>query len=102
MNQDERAALFQRLAENNPEPTTELNFRNPFELLVAVTLSAQATDRSVNKATATLFEAAPTPAAMLELGEDGLRQHIQTIGLYNSKARNIMAACRKLVDEHGG
>jgi endonuclease-3 len=102
MDQDQRAAIFQHLAEHNPEPTTELNYRNAFELLVAVILSAQATDRSVNKATETLFNAAPTPEAILALGEDGLREHIQTIGLYNSKARNIMAACRKLVDEHGG
>lgn len=102
MDHDKRAAIFERLASNNPEPTTELNFRTPFELLVAVILSAQATDRSVNNATATLFEAAQTPRAMLALGEDGLREHIQTIGLYNSKARNIIAACEKLVNEHDG
>jgi endonuclease-3 len=102
MDHDKRAAIFERLASKNPEPTTELNFRTPFELLVAVILSAQATDRSVNNATATLFEAAPNPKAMLALGEDGLREHIQTIGLYNSKARNIIAACEKLVNDHEG
>ncbi len=102
MDHTQRATIFQRLAANNPEPTTELNYGNAFELLVAVVLSAQATDRSVNNATQALFAAAPTPEAILALGEDGLRGYIQTIGLYNSKARNIMAACRKLVDEHGG
>jgi len=102
MNHQTRQAIFERLAAHNPEPTTELNYASPFELLIAVILSAQATDRSVNKATANLFPVANTPEAILDLGEDGLRDHIQTIGLYNSKARNIMAACRKLVDAYGG
>jgi len=94
--------LFRRLAEANPTPTTELNYETPFQLLVAVVLSAQATDVSVNKATARLFRVADTPAAMLELGEDGLKHHIRTIGLYNSKARNLIRTCRALVEQHGG
>ncbi|WP_435101627.1 endonuclease III [Arhodomonas sp. AD133] len=102
MNRDTRAGIFRRLRAENPEPTTELDFRTPFELLVAVTLSAQATDRGVNKATAKLFPVANTPEAILALGEDGLREYIKTIGLFNSKARNIIAACRILVDRHGG
>ena len=94
--------LFRRLEEANPAPTTELEYANPFELLVAVILSAQATDRSVNAATPGLFASAPTPDAMVELGEEGVRGHIRTIGLFNSKARNLIRACEILVAEHGG
>jgi endonuclease-3 len=102
MNARQRRALFTRLREANPQPTTELNYATPFELLIAVILSAQATDKGVNKATAALFRAAPTPAAMLALGEAGLKHHIKTIGLYNTKARNILATCQILVERHGG
>ncbi|MYL25667.1 MULTISPECIES: endonuclease III [Halomonadaceae] len=100
MNDAKREAIFARLKEANPAPTTELNFSSPFELLVAVTLSAQATDVGVNKATAKLFPDANTPEAILELGEEGLKEYIKTIGLYNSKATNIIKACRMLVDKH--
>ncbi|WP_295718418.1 endonuclease III [uncultured Halovibrio sp.] len=100
MNDAKREAIFARLKEANPAPTTELNFSSPFELLVAVTLSAQATDVGVNKATAKLFPVANTPEAILELGEEGLKEYIKTIGLYNSKATNIIKACRMLVDKH--
>ncbi|KAA8985256.1 endonuclease III [Halospina sp. K52047b] len=100
MNDAKREAIFARLKEANPAPTTELNFSSPFELLVAVTLSAQATDVGVNKATAKLFPVANTPKAILELGEEGLKEYIKTIGLYNSKATNIIKACRMLVDKH--
>jgi endonuclease-3 len=102
MNATDRAEFFRRLAEIDPEPATELEYSTPFELLVAVILSAQATDVGVNKATRRLFAVANTPEAILELGEEGLRQHIRTIGLYNSKANNIVRACRALVDEHEG
>lgn len=102
MNAAKRAEIFRRLKVNNPKPRTELNYRSPFELLVSVVLSAQATDVGVNKATARLFPVANTPEAMLDLGEDGLKRYIKTIGLYNSKARNIIQACRMLVDRHGG
>ena len=98
----QRSALFQRLQQANPAPTTELVYHTPFELLVAVILSAQATDVSVNKATARLFEVANTPAAILALGETGLKQHIRTIGLFNTKARNILRTCQALLDQHGG
>ncbi len=94
--------LFARLAELNPRPTTELVYSTPFELLVAVILSAQATDVGVNKATRRLFPLANTPQALLDVGEDELRRHISTIGLYNAKAKNVMATCRLLVDQHGG
>ncbi|MBI5451668.1 MAG: endonuclease III [Gammaproteobacteria bacterium] len=94
--------LFSRLRQHNPHPTTELHYTTPFELLIAVMLSAQATDTSVNKATAALFRTANTPAALLALGEDGLRHYIRTIGLYNSKARNIVATCQILIDKHSG
>ena len=94
--------LFRRLSELNPHPTTELEYRTPFELLTAVLLSAQATDVGVNKATRRLFPVANTPAAMLELGEEGLKRYISTIGLYNSKAKNLIATCRILVEQHGG
>ncbi len=102
MNKAKRTRIFQRLRAANPAPTTELDYASPFELLVAVILSAQATDKGVNKATARLFPLADTPAAILSLGEDGLREQIRTIGLFNSKARNIIAACRILVERHGG
>jgi endonuclease-3 len=98
----QRAALFRRLQKANPQPTTELIYRNPFELLISVILSAQATDVSVNKATAGLFKVANTPSAILALGEAGLKQHIRTIGLFNTKARNILGTCRVLLDQHGG
>jgi endonuclease-3 len=102
MNAEKRRQIFARLKAHNPKPTTELNYRTPFELLVAVTLSAQATDKGVNKATGKLFKKANTPKAILKLGEDGLKQYIKTIGLFNSKAKHIIQACRILVDEHGG
>ncbi len=102
MNKAKRQQIFERLRAANPAPTTELEYRSPFELLVAVILSAQATDRSVNLATAALFREARTPDAMLALGEDGLKRHIKSIGLFNAKAKNIVATCRRLVDEHGG
>ena len=94
--------LFSRLRELNPAPTTELEYRSPFELLVAVVLSAQATDVGVNKATRKLFPVANTPEKILALGEDGLKRYISSIGLFNTKAANVIALCRKLVDEHGG
>jgi endonuclease-3 len=102
MNKDKRRAIFERLRAANPAPTTELTYSTPFELLVAVILSAQATDKGVNKATAGLFPVANTPQAILALGEEGLRRHIRTIGLFNSKAKNIVATCRILVEAHGG
>ena len=102
MNQHKRAEIFTRLRAGNPEPTTELHFGTPFELLVAVVLSAQATDVSVNQATGLLFAAADTPEAMLDLGLDGLRDFIKSIGLCNTKAANVIKTCRILVDEHGG
>lgn len=92
--------LFSRLRELNPKPVTELEYSTPFELLVAVTLSAQATDVGVNKATRRLFPVANTPQAILDLGEDGLKRYINTIGLYNAKAANVVAACRILVEKH--
>ena len=94
--------FFRRLAEANPDPQTELAFGNTYQLLVAVTLSAQATDVGVNKATRRLFEIVKTPQDMLDLGEDGLKAHIKTIGLFNSKAKNVMAMAEILVREHGG
>jgi endonuclease III len=102
MNDAKRRAIFQRLREANPTPRTELNYRSPFELLVAVILSAQATDKSVNKATASLFRVASTPATLLALGVEGLSPYIKSIGLYNGKAKNIIATCRLLVDRHAG
>ncbi len=102
MNAKKRRQLYERLAKTNPNPTTELTFRSDFELLVSVVLSAQATDISVNKATAKLFEVANTPTAILALGEDRLKPYIQTIGLFNSKAKNIVGACRILVEQHDG
>ncbi|MEM1019101.1 MAG: endonuclease III [Sphingomonadales bacterium] len=94
--------MFAHLAASMPEPETELNYVNTYTLLVAVALSAQSTDVGVNKATKDLFKTVHTPAQMLELGEAGLKRHIKTIGLYNTKAKNVMAAARILVDEHGG
>lgn len=102
MNRQKRAAIFHRLQTANPNPRTELRFHTSFELLIAVILSAQATDRSVNKATEHLFAVANTPEAMLALGEQGLKEHIQIIGLFNSKARNIIATCRILLEQHHG
>ncbi len=100
MNRDKRQQIFTRLRDQNPHPTTELNYSSSFELLIAVILSAQATDVSVNKATVRLFAIAPTPRAMLNLGERGLRDHIKTIGLYNSKARNIIRTCQILIEKY--
>ncbi|MDR3425443.1 MAG: endonuclease III [Alphaproteobacteria bacterium] len=94
--------FFRRLAATNPEPKTELNYLNAYTLLVAVVLSAQATDTGVNKATETLFKKVQTPQAMLKLGEEGLKQHIRTIGLFNTKAKNIIALSRILVEQFGG
>jgi len=94
--------FYRRLAEANPDPQTELEFGNTYQLLVAVTLSAQATDVGVNKATRALFEIVKTPQDMLDLGEEGLKDHIKTIGLFNSKAKNVMAMAEILVREHGG
>ncbi|TZG28952.1 endonuclease III [Sphingomonas montanisoli] len=94
--------FYRRLAESDPAPETELEYVNPYTLLVAVALSAQATDIGVNKATKLLFQEVQTPQAMLDLGEAGLKQHIKTIGLFNTKAKNVMAAARILVDEHDG
>jgi len=102
MNEAKRRAIFARLRAANPAPRTELQYRSPFELLVAVILSAQATDKSVNKATAELFRVAGTPAALLALGVEGLSPYIKSIGLYNSKAKNIIATCRDLLERHGG
>lgn len=102
LSRDEVHELFARLAEIDPEPTTELEYASPFELLVAVILSAQATDVGVNKATRKLFPVANTPAAILALGEDGLKKYISTIGLFNAKAKNVIEACRLLVERHGG
>ena len=102
MNDAKRREIFARLRAANPAPRTELKYRSPFELLVSVILSAQATDKSVNKATATLFRAAHTPAALLALGVAGLSPYIKSIGLYNSKAKNLIAACRLLIERHAG
>jgi endonuclease-3 len=94
--------LFTRLRELNPHPTTELAYSTPFELLVAVVLSAQSTDVGVNKATKKLYPVANTPRAIFDLGEDGLKRYISTIGLFNAKAKNVIALCRQLLDQHGG
>ena len=102
MNRQKRTAIYNRLRERNPSPETELDWVDPFELLVAVVLSAQATDVSVNKATAELFPVANTPEQILALGTDGLKRYIRTIGLFNSKAENIIKTCRILMDRHGG
>ena len=100
MNKQKRQEIFRRLKKHNPNPTTELNYKSPFELLISVILSAQATDKGVNKATAKLFKAANTPRKILNLGETGLKEYIKTIGLFNTKARNIMKTCEILVKEH--
>jgi len=100
VNKDKRFEILTRLRDNNPKPETELNFSTPFELLVAVTLSAQATDVSVNKATDKLFPVANTPEAIYALGEEGLKTYIKTIGLFNSKASNVIKACKMLIDLH--
>ncbi len=102
MNQQKRERIFDRLAECIPNPTTELNYSSPFELLIAVMLSAQATDKGVNRATEKLFKVADTPEKMLRLGVEGLKEHIKTIGLYNSKAENIIKTCRILLAQHNG
>ncbi|MFZ1386530.1 MAG: endonuclease III [Thiolinea sp.] len=100
MNSKQAAELFRRWQAADPHPTTELSYQSNFELLVAVILSAQATDKSVNKATEKLFPVANTPEAILALGEESLRGYIKTIGLYNAKAKNIIATCRILIDQH--
>ncbi|WP_028079661.1 endonuclease III [Solimonas soli] len=102
MNPAKRHEIFRRLREHNPAPTTELRYTTPFELLIAVVLSAQATDVGVNKATAKLFPVANTPDAILALGEAGLREYIKTIGLYQTKAKNVIGLCRQLIERHGG
>ncbi|HSD69408.1 MAG TPA: endonuclease III [Woeseiaceae bacterium] len=102
MNKAKRIAIFTRLRDRNPDPRTELDYGTPFELLISVILSAQATDVGVNKATALLFPVARTPQAILDLGLRGLKKYIRSIGLYNSKARNIIGTCRILVKEHNG
>jgi endonuclease III len=102
MNREKRREIFARLQAANPRPTTELVYRSPFELLVAVILSAQATDVGVNKATGPLFAVANTPQAILALGLDGLKGYIQSIGLFNTKAKNILRTCEILVAQHGG
>ena len=100
MNREKRTAIFTRLRDANPNPTTELQYSNPFELLIAVVLSAQATDVGVNKATAKLFPVANTPESIYALGVDGLKEYIKTIGLFNAKAENVIKLCRLLIDQH--
>lgn len=100
MNKEKRSEIFRRLQAENSKPATELNYTTPFELLVAVLLSAQATDKGVNKATAKLFPVANTPEAILALGEEGLKHYIKTIGLFNSKAANLIKSCKILIEEH--
>jgi len=102
MNLEKRRAFFEQLKENNPHPETELEYSSPFELLIAVLLSAQATDISVNKATRRLFQTANTPQALLDLGEAGVKPYIQHIGLFNAKGRHIQETCRLLINAHGG
>jgi len=102
VNPAKRREIFRRLRDSNPNPKTELEYRTPFELLVAVVLSAQATDKSVNIATRELFKAANTPAAILALGEVGLERYIKTIGLYRTKAKNVIETCRLLLQDHAG
>jgi len=100
MNKLRRSEIFSRLQAENPHPETELEYSSPFELLIAVALSAQATDKSVNKATRKLFAVANTPEKILSLGEEGLKKHIKTIGLYNTKAANILKTCKILIEQH--
>ena len=102
MNRARREQIMARLAERDPEPTTELHFDTPFQLLIAVILSAQSTDRGVNAATAGLFSAAPDAESMLALGVEGVKEHIRTLGLFNNKAKNVVETCRLLVEHHGG
>ena len=102
MNKQKRIEILSRLREANPHPTTELEYSSPFELLIAVLLSAQATDVGVNKATKHLFPVARTPQQMLDLGVDGVKHYIKTIGLFNTKAENVIKTCRILVEQHGG
>jgi endonuclease-3 len=102
MKPEARQQMFERLRARNPHPTTELEYGDPFQLLIAVILSAQATDRSVNLATRKLFPVAGTPGAILALGEEGLSEYIRTIGLYKTKAKNVIATCRLLLERHGG
>ncbi|WP_050462526.1 endonuclease III [Herbaspirillum autotrophicum] len=102
MNSEKRREIFTRLRQANPHPKTELEYKTPFELLIAVLLSAQATDVSVNKATRRLYPVANTPAGMLALGVDGLIPYIQTIGLFRTKAKNVIATCQLLLEQHGG
>jgi len=102
MNPEKRAEIYRRLKAATPKPATELEYQSPYELLVSVTLSAQATDKSVNAATEKLYPVANTPSAILKLGEAGLKPYIKTIGLYNTKAKNIIAAARMLLEKHGG
>ncbi|NMP29793.1 endonuclease III [Rahnella sp. SAP-1] len=102
MNKEKRRTILERLRDNNPHPTTELVYSTPFELLIAVLLSAQATDVSVNKATARLYPVANTPQKMWDLGVDGVREYIKTIGLFNAKAENVIKTCRLLLDKHNG
>ncbi|MDE1477698.1 endonuclease III [Xenorhabdus bovienii] len=102
MNQQKRIAILTRLQNNNPQPTTELAFNSPFELLISVLLSAQATDVSVNKATTKLYPVANTPRTILNLGVDNLKEYIKTIGLYNTKAENVIKTCRILLEKHQG
>src|SRR5690606_29130709 len=102
LNAAKRRKIFERLAKHNPNPTTELVYSTPFELLVAVVLSAQATDVGVNKATAKLFAVANTPEKMLELGEEGLKRYINSLNYYNTKAKNLIRTCQALVERHGG
>lgn len=102
MNKDKRSAIYSKLCELDPDPDTELRYETPFELLVSVILSAQATDISVNKATDELYKVANTPRTLLDLGVEGLKGYIRTIGLFNSKAENIIKTCRILLDEHDG
>lgn len=102
MNKEKRREILTRLRANNPKPETELNYSSPFELLIAVILSAQATDVGVNKATDKLFPVANTPQAIADLGVDGLKEYIKTIGLFNAKAENVIKTCHMLVELHGG
>jgi endonuclease-3 len=102
VNREKRTEIYKRLRKHIPDPETELSYESPFELLISVILSAQATDVSVNKATALLYPVANTPQAFLELGETRLKGFIKTIGLFNSKAKNIIATCRRLTEQHGG
>jgi len=102
MNKDKRTKIFSRWQRANPDPQTELNYSSPFELLISVILSAQATDVGVNKATRGLYKVANTPQAIYDLGEEGLKEHIKTIGLFNTKAKNVIKTCKILVDEYDG